>query len=215
MAGEKIYCTSSREMLYESAYKDSYICTNCDADVWYEGGDKDEALRIARKYAADTRDTGKVEVYKNGIARNVFEVCETLLDESGDVVDEDSIEIVDPLDRMPKLRELANKADSIHCQLPSYITGECKQVDDVKINGTWHQLYRFELSAFGDFSAFACGFDSAGHPELWLPATFDDYGIQTADQLKDMVESGRGEWWQGCQAEDEYDQILYRLFANA
>lgn len=71
----------------------------------------DEALRIARKYAADVRDTGKVEVCKNGISRIVFEVCETQLDEDGDIVDEDTIEIVDPLDRMPELRELADKAD--------------------------------------------------------------------------------------------------------
>lgn len=51
-------------MLYESAYKESCICPNCDADVWYEGSDKDEALRNARKYAADTHDTGKVEIAK-------------------------------------------------------------------------------------------------------------------------------------------------------
>lgn len=142
MTSKKIYYTSSREMLYESTCKDSYICQYCDADVWYEGGDKDEALRISRKFAADTYDTGKVEICKNGVARNVFEVCETLLDEDGDVVGEDTIEIVDPLDRMPKLRELADKADSIHCQLPSYITGECKQVDDVKINGIWSSTPR-------------------------------------------------------------------------
>lgn len=130
MTSKKIYYTSSREMLYESTCKDSYICQYCDADVWYESGDKNEALRISRKFAADTYDTGKVEICKNGVVRNVFEVCETLLDEDGDVVGEDTIEIVDPLDRMPKLRELADKADSIHCQLPSYITGKRKGRDD-------------------------------------------------------------------------------------
>ena len=64
MTSEKFYCIISREMLYESAYKESYICPNCDADVWYGGSDKDEALRNARKYAADTHDTGKVEIAK-------------------------------------------------------------------------------------------------------------------------------------------------------
>ena len=76
---------------------------------------------------------GKVEVCERGIARNVFEVCETLLDEDGDVIGENTIEIVDPLDRMPELREFADKADHCNCQFPSYITGECKWIDDVEI----------------------------------------------------------------------------------
>lgn len=168
----------------------------------------DEALRIARKYAADVRATGKVEVCKNGISRIVFEVCETQLDEDGDIVDEDTIEIVDPLDRMPELRELADKADRCKCQLPSYITGECKWVDDVEIDGKCYGLYRFELSAFGNFSAYT---DNGG--SIWLPAAFYDFDLRTADQLKEVLEEASSEWWQDWQTADEFDQIIYKLFA--
>lgn len=140
----------------------------------------DEALRIARKYAADVRDTGKVEVCKNGISRIVFEVCETQLDE----------------------------ADRCKCQLPSYITGECKWVDDVEIDGKCYGLYRFELSAFGNFSAYT---DNGG--SIWLPAAFYDFDLRTADQLKEVLEEVRSEWWQDWQTADEFDQIIYKLFA--
>ena len=207
-ANEKMYITSSRETIYEGNGKDSEVNPSCDAEVWYEGNDKAEALRIATEYAADVRDTGKVEVCENGIAKSVFEVCEVELDEDGDTIDEDTIEIVDPLDRMPKLRELADKADRCNCQLPSYITGECKWIDDTDVNGKVYGLYRFELSAFGDFSAFT---DNGSN--LWLPAAFVDYDIETVEQLKDMIDNEIGEWWQDWQSEDEYDSILYKLFA--
>lgn len=205
---EKLYVVSSRETIYEGNGKDNDVNPSCDSEVWHEGNDKAEALRIATKYAADVRDTGKVEVCKNGISRNVFEVCECVLDEDGDTVDEDTTEIVDPLDRMSQLREFADKADKCKCQLPSYITGECKWLDDVEINGKCYGLYRFELSAFGSFSAYT---DNGSH--LWLPAAFDDYCIETANQLKDTIENGRGEWWQDWQTVNEYSQILYKLFA--
>ena len=154
------------------------------------------------------RDTGKVEVCERGIVRNVFEVCETLLDEDGDVIGEDTIETVDPLDRMPKLRELADKADHCKCQLPNYITGECKWVDDVEIDGKCYGLYRFELSAFGNFSAYT---DNGG--SVWLPAAFYDFDLKNAAQLKEVLEEVRSEWWQDWQSDDEFDQIIYKLFA--
>ena len=206
-ANEKTYTVESREMLYEGRAKDSETHPGTYAEVWYEGNDKAEALRIATKYAADTCDTGEIEVCKNGIARNVFEVFEVVLDEDGDTVDEDTVEIVDPLDRMPKLREFADKADSIKCQLPSYITGESKWIDDIEINGKVYGLYRFELSAFGEFSAYT------ENCNLWLPATFGDYGIKSVEQLEDAIKNERGEWWQDWQTESEYDGILYKLFA--
>ena len=194
-------------MLYKGRANDGETRPGTDAFVWYEGNDKVEALRIATEYAADVRDTGKVEVCKNGIARNVFEVLEVVLDEDGDTVDEDTVEIVDPLDRMPKLRELADKADSIHCQLPSYITGERKWIDDIEINGKVYGLYRFELSAFGDFSAYT------ENCNLWLPALVGDCDIETVEQLEDVIKNERGEWWQDWQKDDEYDSIIYKLFA--
>lgn len=190
----KTQTVSSREVIYKGAGNDIDLNPYRDAVLWYEGNDMDEALRIARKYAADVRDTGKVEVCKNGISRIVFEVCETQLDEDGDIVDEDTIEIVDPLDRMPELRELADKADRCKCQLPSYITGECKWVDDVEIDGKCYGLYRFELSAFGNFSAYT---DNGG--SIWLPAAFYDFDLRTADQLKEVLEEVRSEWWQDWQ----------------
>lgn len=205
---KKLYVVSSRETICEGNGKDADVNPLCDSDTWYEGTEYAEALRIARKYAADARDTGKVEVCKNGISRNVFEVCETQLDEDGDIVDEHTIEIVDPLDRMPELRELADKADRCKCQLPSYITGECKWVDDVEIDGKCYGLYRFELSAFGDFSAYT---DNGG--SVWLPAAFYDFNLKTAAQLKEVLEEVRGEWWQDWQTSDEFDQIIYKLFA--
>lgn len=204
----KTYTVSSREVIYKGAGNDIDLNPYRDAVLWYEGNDMDEALRIARKYAADVRDTGKVEVCKNGISRIVFEVCETQLDEDGDIVDEDTIEIVDPLDRMPELRELADKADRCKCQLPTYITGECKWVDDVEIDGKCYGLYRFELSAFGNFSAYT---DNGG--SIWLPAAFYDFDLRTADQLKEVLEEVRSEWWQDWQTADEFGQIIYKLFA--
>lgn len=205
---DKTYTVSSREVIYKGAGNDVDLNPYRDAVLWYEGADIDEALRIARKYAADVRDTGKVEVCKNGVSRNVFEVCEVQLDEDGDIVDEDTIEIVDPLDRMPHLRELADKADRCRCQLPSCITGECKWIDDVEIDGKCYGLYRFELSAFGNFSAYT---DNGG--SVWLPAAFYDFDLKTAAQLKEVLEEVRGEWWQDWQSDDEFDQIIYKLFA--
>lgn len=205
---DKTYTVSSREVIYKGAGNDVDLNPYRDAVLWHEGNDRDEALRIARKYAADVRDTGKVEVCKTGISRNAFEVCETQLDEDGDIVDEDTIEIVDPLDRMPELRELADKADRCKCQLPSYITGECKWIDDAEFDGRCYGLYRFELSAFGDFSAYT---DNGG--SVWLPAAFYDFDLKTAAQLKEVLEEVRGEWWQDWQSDDEFDQIIYKLFA--
>ena len=207
-ANEKMYTVSSRETIYEGNGKDNDVKPLCDAELWYEGNDKAEALRIAAKYAADVRDTGKVEVCNCGIARNVFEVLEVKLDKDGDTVDEYTVEVIDPLDRMPQLREFADKADKCKCQLPSYITGECKWLDDVEVNGKCYGLYRFELSEFGSFSAYT---DNGSH--LWLPAGFYDFKIETAEQFKEALEEAHGEWWQDWQSEDEYDQILYKLFA--
>ena len=207
-AGGKTYTVSSRELIYKGAGNDVDLNPYRDADMWYEGTDRAEALRIAREYAADMRDTGEVEVGEQGITRKVFEVCEAELDSDGDIVDEDTIEIVDPLDRMPRLRKLADQADRCKCQLPSYITGECKWIDDVELDGKCYGLYRFELSAFGDFSAYTDDGSS-----LWLPAAFDDYGIETAAQLKEALETERGEWWQDWQTTKEFDQIIYKLFS--
>lgn len=61
-ANEKTYTVSSRELIYKSACNDVDLNPYRDADMWYEGADRAEALRIAREYAADGRDTGKVEV---------------------------------------------------------------------------------------------------------------------------------------------------------
>lgn len=207
-AGGKTYTVSSRELIYKGVRDDVDLNPYRDADIWYEGTERAEALRIAREYAADVRDTGKVEVCEQGITRKVFEVCEAELDSDGDIVDEDTIEIVDPLDRMPRLRELADQADRCNCQLPSYITGERKWIDDVEFDGKCYGLYRFELSAFGDFSAYTDN-DSS----LWLPVVFEDYGIETGEQLKEALEAGRGEWWQGWQTSREDGQIIYRLFS--
>lgn len=207
-ANEKTYTVSSRELIYKGVCDDVDLNPYRDADIWYEGADRAEALRIAREYAADVRDTGKVEVCEQGITRNVFEVCQTELDSDGDIMDEDTIETVDPLDRMPRLREMADQADRCKCQLPSYITGECKWIDDVELDGKCYGLYRFELSAFGDFSAYTDDGSS-----LWLPAAFDDYGIETAAQLRETLEAGRGEWWQDWQTAKEFDQIIYKLFS--
>lgn len=207
-AYEKTYTVSSRELIYKGAGNDVDLNPYRDADIWYEGTERAKALRIAREYAADVRDTGEVEVGEQGITRKVYEVCEAELDSDGDIVDEDTIEIVDPLDRMPRLRELADQADRCKCQLPSYITGECKWIDDVELDGKCYGLYRFELSAFGDFSAYTDDGSS-----LWLPAAFDDYGIENAAQLKETLEAGRGEWWQDWQTAKEFDQIIYKLFS--
>lgn len=65
----KTWTVSSREAIYKGAGNDIDLNPYRDAVLWYEGNDMDEALRIARKYAADVRDTGKVEVCKNGISR--------------------------------------------------------------------------------------------------------------------------------------------------
>lgn len=205
---EKTYTVSSRELIYKGACGDVDLNPCRDADLWYEGSDRAEALRIAREYAADVRDTGKVEVCEQGIARKVFEVCESELDSDGEIVDMETIEIVDPLDRMPRLRDLADRADRCKCRLPSYITGECKWVDEVEFDGKCYGLYRFELSAFGDFSAY-----TEDGSNLWLPAAFDDYGIKTAEQLKEALGAGRGEWWQDWQTDKEFDHIIYRLFS--
>ena len=81
-------------------------------------------------------------------------------------------------------------------------------VDDVEIDGKCYGLYRFELSAFGNFSAYT---DNGG--SIWLPAAFYDFDLRTADQLKEVLEEVRSEWWQDWQTADEFDQIIYKLFA--
>lgn len=141
----------------------------------------DEALRIARKYAADVRDTGKVEVCKNGISRIVFEVCETQLDEDGDIVDEDTIEIVDPLEEPD--RRLPGLDVVFHPQVDTHKKPPISRVQEM------------------------------GGSSIWLPAAFYDFDLRTADQLKEVLEEVRSEWWQDWQTADEFDQIIYKLFA--
>lgn len=41
----------------------------------------------------------------------------------------------------------------------------------------------------------------------------NDIDLRTADQLKEVLEEVRSEWWQDWQTADEFDQIIYKLFA--
>lgn len=142
-ADDKTYTVSSREVIYKGACNDVDLNPYRDAVLWYVGNDRDEALRIARKYAADVRDTGKVEVCKNGISRNVFEVCETQLDEDGDIVDEDTIEIVDPLDACSaKTGMPIDLTDTA-----STVDGRWVMSDDLPWIARWHacrQVYKID-----------------------------------------------------------------------
>lgn len=111
MKTTKTYTTTSREYIY-TGFGDEDVRPGIDSEVWYEGEDKAEALRIASKYASNWNksDTGALEICKRGISRQIFEVEELTLDEDEDLIEDETIEVIDPLDRQPELRKLADEA---------------------------------------------------------------------------------------------------------
>lgn len=115
-------------------------------------------------------------------------------------------ELGEPIDGRPKapMNTADDKTYTVSSREVIY-KGAC---NDVEIDGKCYGLYRFELSAFGNFSAYT---DNGG--SVWLPAAFCDFDLKNAAQLKEVLEEVRSEWWQDWQSDDEFDQIIYKLFA--
>mgnify|MGYP004515358851 CR=1 FL=1 len=211
MKTTKTYTTTSREYIY-TGLGDEDVRPGVDAEIWYEGEDKAEALRIAAKYASDCGkgDTGALEICKRGISRQIFEVEELTLNEDEDVIEDDTIEVIDPLDRQPGLRKFAREAYRTNCDLVSYIVGESEDVDTIEIDGGFYSLYHVQDSAFGNFDCYYYN-DS----ELYLPCSFDDYRLETVDDLKDALENADGLFWSSIDIKTELDQLYYDLFKES
>ena len=211
MKTTKTYTTTSREYIY-TGFGDEDVRPGIDAEVWYDGEDKAEALRIASKYANDwgKGETGALEICKRGISRQIFEVEELTLDEDEDAIEDETIEVIDPLDRQPDLRKLADEAYRTNFHLVSYIVGESEDVDTIEIDGGFYSLYHVQDSAFGNFDCYY--YDDT---ELYLPCSFDDYHLENVDDLKHTIENDEGLFWSSIDAETELDQLYYDLFKES
>ena len=77
----------------------------------------------------------------------------------------------------------------------------------------WLPLNEIGTAEDANLLAAAIMRDPDNGGSIWLPAAFYDFDLRTADQLKEVLEEVRSEWWQDWQTADEFDQISYKLFA--
>lgn len=132
------------------------------------------------------------------------------LDEDENVIEDETVEVIDPLDRQPELRKLAHEAYWTSCGLVSYIVGDSEDVDAIEIDGGFYSLYHVQDSAFGNFDCYYYN-----DTELYLPCSFDDYKLETVDDLKHTLESTDGLFWGSIDAKTELDQLYYNLFKES
>lgn len=194
-----IYSVYSRETLF-NGYCDQED-TRFDADCWYENTEREKSLEIARKYS----DNDVIEVNRHGISRNVYEW--NALEYEDNVTVGAEIKIFDPLDRFKLLKAFTSSAYKCECNLISYIIGERELIGEFMRGNHVCELYRYEDTVFGDFTAY----EEEGH--LWLPEHFCDYGIMSMSEL--MLAKGEGvEFWQDWGIEDPEMKLLYKIFQN-
>ena len=203
---ETLFVTESRELLFTGT-EDIDVRALHSPVLHYEGDSREVALRAAHEAAAASR----VEACQRGFARWVATVSEITLDGEEFTESEETVNTVDPLDRVPELRTLAreaaaNRADG---KIIRHIAGHTEAIDAAKRAGNYYSLYRVEGSAFGDFSCYRVG-HAPYNGTLYLPAGFHDYGIATVDELFVALVVGRCEFL--CECQDEIDEVYHGLF---
>lgn len=193
-----LYTVTSRDTLFDGCCDQEDL--RFDADCWYKGDDREKSLDLARRYSDDV-----IEVYKRGISRDVYQW--SALEIEDDVVIGCEIEIFDPLDRFKRTRELAKCAHACNCDLISYIVGKRELIGKFERNDRACNLYRYEDTAFGDFTAY----EEQGL--LWLPEKFCDYGIMNAQELMLAMSEG-ATFWTDWQINDPEMKLMHRIFKN-
>ena len=107
---ETIFVTESRELLFTGT-EDIDVRPLHSPVLHYEGDSREVALRAAHEAAA----ASKVEACQRGFARWVATVSEITLDGEGPMESEETVNTVDPLDRVPELRKLAGRRVDFTC----------------------------------------------------------------------------------------------------
>lgn len=196
-----IYTVTSRDAIFngEHDFKDM----GKDPFCWYKNDNRKESLEVARKYSDD--DT--IHVWRAGIMRNVYQW--SALEIENDEVIGCEVKIFDPLNRFKKIKTFAESAHTCKCDLISYLVGTRELIGNgvCKYNDHWIDLYRYETSAFGDFTAY----EDNGH--LWLPEGFNDYGIMNPDELTLAMNEGVM-FWTDRMTDNPDDRLLYKIFQN-
>lgn len=203
---ETLFVTESRELLFTGT-EDIDVRPLHSPALHYEGDSREVALRAAHEAAA----ASKVEACQRGFARWVATVSEITLDGEGSMESEETVNTVDPLDRVPELRTLAREAAARRAdgKIIRDIAGATEPIGSARCGGDVYSLYRVEGSAFGDFTCYRVG-RAPYNGTLYLPAGFHDYGIATLRGLFAALEGGQCEFL--CEYQDEIDGVYHGLF---
>ena len=199
-----LYRVTSNDVLFNG--NNNIVNRHKDLNYWYEGDDRKKSLDLVRKYSDDV-----IEIYKNGISRDVYRWSAVELDDCDELVGYE-LKIFDPLDRFKLTKKIAKYAHLFSgngYDLISYIVGTRELIGNgvCKYNDHWIDLYRYKDSAFGDFTAY----EDNGH--LWLPEDFKDYGIMNPDELTLAMNEGVM-FWTDYQIDDPELKLMYRTFQN-
>lgn len=192
-----LYGVASRETIFNGEH--DFEDMRKDAFCWDESDDREESLKIARKYSnADT-----IHVLRSGIMRNVYQWSAIEI-EDDDVI-ECEVKIFDPLDRFKKIKIFAERAHTCKCDLISYLVGTREQIGEFMRGNHVCYLYRYKDTVFGDFTAY----EENGN--LLLPENFCDYGIMNPGELMLAVCEGV-DFWNDLEVEDPEMKLMYRVF---
>lgn len=197
-----LYKVTSHELLFNG--KRNIKNMHKDSDYWYEGDDRNKSLDLARKYSDDV-----IKIYKNGISRDVYQWSALEFNDCDEIVGCE-FKTFDPLDRFKRTKKIAKYAhlfSSHGYDLISYIVGKHKLIGKFMHGNHDCYLYRYEDTAFGDFTAYK---DNRG---LWLPENFCDYGILKPDELMLAMDEGVT-FWQDWQTNDRDERLFYKIFQN-
>lgn len=207
-----LYTIATQKKLFNGA--DDLVRLNRDIDCRYEGSERTKSLELARRYS----DNDVIEVCESGILRDVYKwsAIECLDD---NVVSRET-KIFDPLDRFERVKNIAKHAHLLNVMitkfkrnydydLVSYIVGKRELIGNgvCKRNDHWIDLYRYETTAFGGFTAYE------DNGRLWLPEGLNDYGIMNPDELTLAMNEGVT-FWTECQIDDPEMKLIYRIFQN-
>ena len=204
---ETLFLTESRELLFTGT-EDIDVRPLHSPVLHYEGDSREVALRAAHEAAA----ASKVEACQRGFApvgrhreRNHARRAR------GPWKSEETVNTVDPLDRVPELRTLAREAAARRAdgKIIRDIAGATEPIGSARCGGDVYSLYRVEGSAFGDFTCYRVG-RAPYNGTLYLPAGFHDYGIATLRGLFAALEGGQCEFL--CEYQDEIDGVYHGLF---
>lgn len=197
-----IYTVTSRDTIFNGEH--DFKGMSKDPFCWYKNDNRKESLEVARKYSDD--DT--IHVWRAGIMRNVYQW--SALEIENDEVIGCEVKIFDPLNRFKRTKKIAKYAHlfSTHgYDLISYFVGKHKLIGKFMHGNHDCYLYRYEDTAFGDFTAYE---DNRG---LWLPENFCDYGILKPDELMLAMDEGVT-FWQDWQTNDRDERLFYKIFQN-